>query len=152
MFVNKELDKITDILNKFLEPFDCTAFPGSDFNYYPGSNSIEFALAVVDKHADSFIQFAESLHPVHADIFLWSFMHELGHNETEDEFDEEDDDEYIDAAAAAISDEDYYNIPQEYRATDWAGEYMTEHEDEMIQLWSELAPAIKAFYESMEVE
>ena len=150
MFANKELDRITNIINNFLEPFDCVAFAGTDFNYYPASNTIEFALTVIDEHANSFKQFAESLHPVHSDIFLWSLMHELGHAETEDEFD--DDEEYEAAAANVISDEDYYNIPQEYAATDWAGEYMTEHEDEMIQLWNELAPAIKAFYDAMEVE
>ncbi len=151
MFANKELDKITNILNDFLAPFDCVAEPGTDFEYYTGSNTICFALTVSDKHETSFIKFAESLHPIHADIFLWSFLHELGHNQTEDDF-EDDDTEYWDQVLRVKTDEEYYNIPQEYAATNWAGEYMEEHAEELGKLWNLLAPAIKAFYKTMEVE
>lgn len=152
MFANKELDKITNILNTFLKPFDCTAFAGTDFRYYPQNNIIEFALVVNDPFAKSFMNFAESLNPVHADIFLWSFFHELGHAETENEFDDDDDTEYLKSITSAKTDIEYYNIPQEYAATDWAGKFMIEHGAEVAQLWKELAPAIATFYNVMEVK
>ena len=152
MFANKELNQITNILNEFFTPFDCIAEPGTDFSYDSSSNTITYALLVNDEHAESFIHFAESLNPVHADIFLWSVLHELGHNQTEDDFDEEDEVNYWRIASNAKNDEEYYNIPEEYAATDWAGKFMIENEAEVAELWNNLAPAIKAFYDAMEVE
>ena len=145
-------DQITNIINNFLVPFDCVAEPGVDFAYYPGSNTITYSLVVINNFAESFTHFAESLHPVKADIFLWSLFHELGHHETEDDFDEEDDEEYWKQVKQCNKDaEKYYRLPQEYAATDWAGEYMETHEAEVAQFWNELAPAIQEVYKIMEV-
>lgn len=151
MFAEKELNQITNIINDFLAPFDCTAEPGTDFAYYNRKNKITFALTVVDTFSDSFVKFAESLYPIHADIFLWSLLHELGHHETEDDFEDEDEDYYYAALKTIKTDEEYYNLPQEYAATAWAGEYMETHEVEVARLWNKLAPAIKNFYKKMEL-
>ena len=149
---NNNLDKITNILNDFLKPFDCVAEPGTDFAYYPATSTIYFAFVVNDKFAESFLTFAKSLHNVKADIFLWSFMHELGHHETEDEFDDEEEEMYRFRLSQKMTDEEYYNLPQEYAATDWAGAYMRTHEEEVSKLWETLTPAIKDFYKEMEIE
>ena len=150
--MGKELEKITNILNKYLKPFDCEAVSGTDFAYYPNENVISYALAVIDNFEESFIKFAESLHPdVHADIFLWSLFHELGHHETEDEFDDEDEVQYLKLSTICKDDWEYYNIPQEKAATDWAGWYMETHAADVGQLWNDLAPAIQDFYKAMEV-
>lgn len=152
MFAEKELDQITNIINDFLAPFHCIAEPGIDFSYYNRKNKITFALAVTDIHADTFINFIESIFPtVHADIFLWSLLHELGHHETEDDFEDEDEDYYYAALKTIKTDEEYYNLPQEYAATIWAGEYMETHQVEVARLWNDLAPAIQNFYKKMEV-
>jgi len=43
---------------------------------------------------------------------------------------------------------EYYNLPVEYAATAWAGNYMRTHVEEISTLWSKLQPAIMNFYKS----
>ena len=148
-----DYNKINSILNNFLEPFDCEAEPDSDFAYYGAHNLITYSLTVVDSCSDSFLLFAKKLFPnIHADIFLWSFLHELGHHETEDDFDEEDWKNYRYDAVRTTSNEEYYNLPIEYAATVWAGEYIESHEKEIASLWKELQSAIKETYISLEIK
>ena len=40
---NSNLQKITNILNNFLEPFECTTEIDTDFAYYTASNIINYA-------------------------------------------------------------------------------------------------------------
>ena len=149
----KKLQNITNILNAFLEPFDCEAAASTDFAYYTASNTISYAFVVSDEHADSFLKFTHSLFPnINANVFLWSFFHELGHHEAEDDFEDEEWEEYREKASKCSSDEEYYNLPIEYAATYWAGQYMTNHYNEIKKLWNDLIPAIKNFYHEMEVE
>ena len=146
------LQVITNILNEFLEPFDCTAEIGSDFCYNLSSNTINFTFLIIDKHEKTFNSFVKNLFPdIHADIFLWSFLHELGHHETEDDFEQEEWDEYMEITKKDIDDFTYYNLPIEKAATEWAGNFMIEHENEVKILWNRLRPRIYAFYEEMEV-
>lgn len=149
----KSLQHITDILNDFLEPFDCTAAPDTDFAYYTASNTISYALTFADCHEKTFMNFVHNLFPlVHANIFLWSFFHELGHHETEDDFEDREWKKYRKDITKCTTDEEYYNLPIEYAATYWAGEYLTNHIDEVIDLWNKLIPVIKNFYSVMEVD
>lgn len=55
-------------------------------------------------------------------LFLLSFMHELGHLETE--WDMDDDTEM---RSKVTEDEDYYNLHNEFIATQWAGEWIETH-------------------------
>lgn len=151
--MEKALDRITNILNKYLEKFDCIAEPDSNFAYISDKNSVHYSLTIAERHEKSFMKFVNKLFPeIKADIFLWSLFHEIGHNETEDDFDEEEEEEYREMASSNISDEEYYNLPMEFAATSWAGEYMKEHQEEIKELWSKLQPAIVDFYEKMEIE
>ena len=146
------LKNITNILNEFLESFDCTAMPDTDFAYYTASNTISYAFVLADNHEKTFIKFVHNLFPnINANIFLWSFLHELGHHETEDDFEDEEWDEYLNIVHTIKNDEEYYNLPIEFAATYWAGEYIMNHESEIKTLWNKLAPAIQIFYNEMEV-
>ena len=149
---NNIFDKVNTIINNFVSQFDCYAEAGYDFAYHSDKNLITYSFVVLDDFAESFPRFAESIHPVKADIFLWSLLHEIGHHETEDDFTEEEEEEYREIASSNISAEEYYNLPIEYAATDWAGEYMETHSAEVAQFWNELAPAIQEVYKAMEVE
>ena len=148
------LNNITDILNNFLEPFECYAVPASDFAYYIASNRITYALAVSDKHEKTFMNFVHDLFPdIKADVFLWGFLHELGHHETEDDFEDDDWKFYYSKLRQKFdNDYDYYNLPIERAATEWAGRYMINHTKEIKSLWNKLVPAIKNFCKMMEVE
>ena len=151
--IDKRLYQITDILNDFLKPFDCVAVAGTDFAYYPGSNTIEYALVVGDYHEKTFNSFCKKLFPeITANIFLWSFLHELGHNETVEDFEDEDWQDYINKINSCPCDEEYYNLPIEYAATYWAGKYMLNHQNEIKNLWNKLAPTILNFYKENEVK
>lgn len=147
--MKKEIAAIAEILDSFLKPFDCISNFGEEFGFYTASNTVEFALTVKDKHESTFMEFVGKNFPdIHADIFLWSVLHELGHRETEDEFDDDEWEDYMRAIFNCDSDIEYYNLPIEYAATDWAANYMRTHTAEVATLWGKLQPAIINAYKS----
>lgn len=147
------VDAINRILNDFLAPFDCTCELGTDFEYLTQSNMIHYTFVAPEKDSSMFMANVQERFPaVHADVFLWSFLHELGHRETEDDFEQEDWDEYMERIRQPISSEEYFNLPIEYAATAWAGEYIESHVDEIASLWNELVEAISNFYNTINLE
>ena len=154
--LKKATEAITNILNNFLEDFDCEANFGTDFEYWGGNNVIFYALATPQQQTDAFLDFAKNLFPhIKADPFIWSFFHELGHNQTEEDFTDEEWAEYTHTVKHLLPGKDdmtYFNLPQEYAATYWAGEYMSSHVEEVSALWNKLAPAIQNFYKTMGVK
>ena len=142
---------INEYLQEFLDrnEFDCYCSLGRDFSYLYERSLISYSLVVTDHQGDSFLAFCESLFPnIHADIFLWSFLHELGHHETLDDFDDEVHKIYhhILNSDEELSDEYYYNLPIEKAATVWAGEFMKENFEEVQRLWNNIQPVIKQLY------
>jgi hypothetical protein len=150
------INEINDILNRFLEPFDCTADIGEDFCYWDAHNLINYALVVSTNSDIWFQEFAHALMPdLKCDTFLLSLMHELGHHETLDEIDDDTYDycrrvkDEINATNSQNTKENnfkYFNLPDEIIATEWGLNYMMQHKEEMIILWNELQPAILNFY------
>ena len=96
----------------------------------------------------SFLNFVEKLFPeIKADIFLWSFLHEVGHHETIDDFDDLEHQVYHHIVQRVeISDEYYYNLPIEKAATEWAGEFMKNNVSEVQRLWNNIQPVLKRLY------
>ena len=152
MDVMKKAEPITNILNEFLAPFECEAKLGTDFAYFTDDSSITYSLLVPEKDGVEFVKFAEGLFPdVKADIFLWSILHELGHHETEDDFEDDEWEDYMRLTSMNISSEVYFELDIEYAATVWAGEYIQSHMEEIAELWNKLQPAIKKFYSELNV-
>ena len=147
-----DFSKIDNILNGFLEPFECTARLSTDFAYFNAENLITYSVAVASRCEDSFMTFVKDLFPeIDADIFLWSILHELGHHETEDDFDEDEWEDYMIKSTTVKTDMEYYNLPIERAATEWAGEFMLEHTDEITALWKELQAAIVEIYIELKI-
>jgi len=143
----KAINEVISILNNYTARFDCGCTVGEDFSFFNDDNLITVAFVLSDASATSFLNHVNHLYPnVKADIFLWSLFHEIGHCETVDEFDQEDWDSYYNAISVKISDEDYYDLPIEAAATDWAAHYLVSHSAEVAELWNQLAPAIKKVY------
>lgn len=141
------INRINDILNDFLIPFDCEACFGTDFMYTPSKSRITYALLIADTQGEHFRQFAENIFPeIKADIFLWSFFHELGHHETDEFFDTPDWVAYDRMCRSNPSDSEYFNFPTEYEATCWAGRYMKTHIEDVTELWNKLKPEIHRFF------
>ena len=159
---NLNVEKIDNILNKFLEEFGATAKLDEEFRCQAKVNRvIHYALYVQDYEQE---WFDESVARVDSDIvcdpFLSSFFHELGHLMTAYNFTEEDWDNYFDDVVD-IEDEvytdmpleklkelnfRYFNLPIERAATEWACKYMRENVNKVSKLWEELKPAILECY------
>lgn len=150
-------DNITKVINKFLEPFELKSAAGTDFAYYYTDNIVEYTLVVSARMDRMFREFAETLGLIHkVDVFLLSLLHEVGHHETYDELDDADITYSADIKATLTTNdcdvETYFNLPDEYAATEWAVNYINTHTAEVASLWQELQPAILQFYIDNNIE
>lgn len=148
---------IDNILNEFLEPFEATASISTDFEYLYAESHIHYALVISERMDQLFVANAMTLGLDQVcDSFILSFLHELGHHETLDEIED------ADAAYSrnikehlTSSDEDcliYFNLPDELAATQWAVDYINEHQEEVAALWNKLQPAILSFYDKYNIK
>lgn len=149
----KGIDKIEQVLNAFLEPFECSVKLDTDFCYLYEDSVIGYALVTSEKNNNAFLANAKKLFPtITADIFLWSFLHELGHHETIEEITDKETEismyvkNHLDDYPEAERNNIYFNLPDENAATTWAGEYMLDHTAEVAKLWKTLQPLLKNFY------
>lgn len=145
---------LEEYLQDFLKKYDvdCDLLLGNDFAYLPVSNTIAYSLLVSDSSSKSFLSFTKELFPeINADIFLWSFFHEVGHYETTDEFDDKEYEEYyFFINQEGLDDNFYYNLPIERAATIWAGEFMKNNAAEVKELWNNIQPIIQMAYKKGE--
>ena len=143
------MDKLTNVLDKFLEEFECTSIVDTDFYCLIASNVIAVSLVVSEKHSSTFMSRVNRLYPdIHADEFLWSFLHEVGHIETIDTLD--DDELYFSETQKKnenITNEVYYELPDEFAATEWAANYMRKNTEKVAKFWSEVQSVIMNIYQ-----
>lgn len=156
--IKLDTSKIDKILNTFLEDndFECSAKADTDFAYYYKESLITYSLVVSERMDRLFL--AHALRKglkVDCGIFLLSFFHELGHNETIDEI---EDDEYLESQTvkATLSDSDadaerYFNLVDESLATSWAISYINNNIEIVKALALDLQSAIADFYEKYEI-
>lgn len=173
------LNMLTDILNEFLREggWEVTAEPGTDFCYWDASNRIEYALCITDWAGERFTKYIHMIAPdIKCDIFLISFLHELGHHETLDEISDEDmrfsmdtketisqvlNQEKADVAFALAPVDGkikeamydlYFSLPDESAATLWAIDYIRNNAEKVAKFWERVQAAIMMIYELNEVE
>ena len=134
--IENDFAPVTATLSAFVRTFDeeYSVELGADFEAVD-DEKIVYAIAMIDEEARNFAENFISRFPACAvfDIFTLSFMHELGHLETA--WDMVDDvaqrnklRKMTDKKKACAL---YYRLHNERIATDWAGEYLTEHLEEM---------------------
>ena len=153
----KGINEINNILNDFLEEFDCTADVAEDFEYLYAESLIHYSFVISEKGEKEFIESVNRHNPiVNCDTFLWSLLHELGHHETIDDL---SDNEYADSQImkdfvefGIVPTDIYYYCPDEVAATAWAVQYANSHIDLLQDLWNRLQPAIMNFYKINNVE
>lgn len=163
----KGINAINKILNEFLEEFEATADMGTDFCYWNTDGLIHYALVISEGHNDYFMENFNRLAPdIKCDVFLASFLHELGHHETIS-FIEDVDELYCRDVKHKLSQElenkhseeetkalyqRYFDLPDEYEATMWAIEYIRENSEKVATLWEKLQKVIIKFYEINRIE
>lgn len=137
----KGMKAITKVVNEFTQTFGVTAKWGKEFEALP-TNKIVFFTVLVDEDMDKvFLEDAETRYPeIHANLFLWLLMHEIGHCMTDYLWTSEDEDYFMDTkdrlddvfgTDVELKNEWYHKIGDEYMATKWAGEYMIAHPKKM---------------------
>ena len=143
------MDKLTNVLDKFLEEFECTSIVDTNFYCLIASKVIAVSLVVTEKNSSSFMSRVNRLYPdIHADEFLWSFLHEVGHIKTIDTLD--DDELYFSKTQKKnenITNEVYYELPDEFAATEWAANYMRENTEKVAKFWNEVQSVIMNIYQ-----
>ena len=164
----KGVKMLDNILNEFLEEFEAEAGIGPDFAYYYTSSYIQYTLVVSDKASTYFMNHIHKLAPdIKCDVFLISFLHELGHHETMDDLTNEDErfsrdtkvtinqalnskecDPVVEEAVHSL----YFNLPDESAATVWAIQYIRNNPEKIAALWKRVQAAIMLIYELNEVE
>lgn len=141
MSIKRDFAPMTRALNAFVRQFDeeYSCFLGPDFEAV-NDEAIVYTVVVCDRNAISFRDDFIRRFPLCNDfnIFTLSFMHELGHLETS--FDTVNDIAQREEINAMKDKEEalkkYYKLHNERIATNWAGNYLTEHHDEMKK-WEE---------------
>lgn len=114
---------------------------GSDFLYCSDNSIIYFSLFTTETHDLDFLHFAqdEFNFPFDCDNFILSFFHELGHYMTYHEWSQKELNEYyltkLYLSLFENSHLDYYKLPIEHLATDWACSYICNHQKEIEEFW-----------------
>ena len=153
-------EKLTKILNDFIKPFHTACYYGADFGYSPILKEISYSLVMADKGTKAFMEHFNTLAPdITCDAFLVSFLHELGHHMTLSAFSEEEMDEYYDDVEyirahledGEFSDEEYFNLPIEAAATNWAIDFIRNNASALAKWWTKVQSAILEIYDN-EVE
>lgn len=148
----KELQKV---INNFTKTFGVKAKWGNEFEASPTQKVVYFTVVVDADMDEVFLEDAENRYPyVHANLFLWLLMHEIGHCMTDYLWTSEDEDYFEEAKNnldeffgydVVSKNEWYHKIGDEYMATKWAGEYMMAHPKKMQNFCKEMNKAMKIF-------
>lgn len=156
MAIVKGLNRINKIINDFTQKnFGVTAELNAEFQAFCGSKVINYTLFYDEDSRKFFMDDAEARFPdVKADIFLWCLMHEIGHCMTDDAWTEADTNFFLnirDEYLPFVEDDQmrydlYHALPDEFIATNWAGNYMRKHPKKIAKFWAELQPAIIRMY------
>ena len=156
----KGKDKLNKAISKELKPFGISSANLSDeYAYYFEDESVSFKLtsAVEDRWFNEFV--AERFNYVCDVPFVLSLLHEIGHHKANDEIEGAIYDFCI-AEKERISEEmktanadqskvlewQYFNLPDEIMATQWAVNYAKKHPKKIQNMWERMKANILAFY------
>ena len=157
----KGIEKLTEILQKFVKKFGCDIEVGEEFSYYYDDALINYSLIIPvfsDKVWKEYV--LKTFNYKIKNIFMFSLLHEIGHHMTYDLYTEKDckkEDETIKKIEKALAcstsyatDKNlnlaYFNLPMEKTATKWAVRYYKTHSLEMELLWRKFKRELKKFY------
>jgi hypothetical protein len=139
---------VTALLNDFVQMFDeeYTVEVAHKFCADNIQEIVYYTVAMPKAPIDEFVTDFIKRFPACSDFseFMLSFMHELGHLETE--WDMVDDTE---ERNRITDNKTYFQLYNERIATDWAGEYLTDHKAEMLMLERQILTEIHKIWQSI---
>lgn len=158
------LKKLNKAMATAFEQFGIDKFVmNGDWAYYPDNNKITYSL-VENKIEDIwFNEFVKKRFGYKVkNTFIITVLHEIGHKMTLEEIYESDvvyefcmrekkriDDEMENVKnmkQAKKLEFDYFSLPDEIIATEWAVNYAKEHEEELAETWEVVKEALFDFY------
>lgn len=155
MRYNEMLEKLDNVVNEFVEKFDCTAQVGPDFFYLPFFDMIFYELAFSKRqpYTRDFLASIKRQKPqIKLNPFVWSILHEVGHHETYYDLTPEQN-AWCDKKKARIqrtkATNPYYNVLDEVLATKWAVNYANTHRNEVKEFEKKLLDIVKEIFETL---
>lgn len=158
----KKLNKLNKAVSVQLAPFGISKAECADsYAYYFDEEKITFGLTVglSDKWFDEFIE--ERFGYKVKNSFIMALLHEVGHHKANDEIDgdiydfciaeKERIENRMSEDNATIEEQkilewQYFNLPDEIMATQWAVNYAIKHPRKVKKMWNEIAPVLMEFY------
>ena len=148
-FIGEEM--VNDAFNYWLEKngFEARVFGLENaFAWNPYKDLIYYSVVMSEQADLMFYEYVDELGlKYEIDNFWLAFLHELGHSETWCFVEEEDYD-----IPKNITDYEYYRLPRESIATEWAVRFINEHADLVRDLTRIVGPVIDKFFELNEIE
>lgn len=150
-----EIEKLENVLENYLNKFDCELLQlDTDFYCYPDTKEIAYALTFVKDNDKYFNNLFKQLGlKYNADPFILALFHEIGHCVTWEHFNKLEllgiklakkivDNGKPNKAKRII----YPYLLDEFKATQWACNYINKHPKEIKKLWEAIQPKILKFY------
>lgn len=118
---------LNERLSNFLADYECVAVEADEFSYEYATNTIYYTTKSVEGEKE-FLASVERLNPtVKLSAFVWSILHELGHNETldfiSDRIIKADERTKRAIANGKVDASKYYDLTVEREATEWAVDF-----------------------------
>ena len=153
-------EKITQALNSWLERngFEVRVLgEADDFCWWNMTNDIEYSVNATEKHLNFWAELLDEL-GLNYDIdpFYTSFLHEVGHSMTYDEFEEEEIEEYFDIVELMREDPGsfgddtayvYFRLPLELTATEWMVDFINKNAEVVCELVNAVRPLLISYLE-----
>ena len=164
---NEKLYEIDEIINDFVAQFGCEAELGDEFLYFGSDNTITYTLIVgelSDRVWKSYIK--QTFGYEMKNVFLFSLLHEIGHHHTMGQFSrklQNAEDKKVARIEKDLSHSnceeldtllylEYYDLPMEKVATEWAVNYAKNHRKKLFRFWRKLEIALHQYFSEVITE
>lgn len=158
--------KLNKAITKLVKPFGISeAKLSKEFAYYFNDEHIDFCVTCNTYTDNLFDEFVEKEFGFKNPYpFIISILHEIGHHMTGDQFDDIYDKIFkkkdsIDAKMAKAKNKkqvkklefEYFALPDEWAATEWAVDYFTQHREECDEMYKKACKALCKFYKKNKI-
>lgn len=156
----KGIKKLNKAVTKQLSPFGITkAECGAEYAYYFTKQKVTFSLVETDSDIAYREFVAERFGYTPENDFIFSLLHEIGHHKANDNITDDvyqfclDEKARIEKEIKTATTErekelnwQYFNLPDEIMATQWAVKYAEAHPKKVRKMWKKCEKAIHKFY------